>query len=213
MPAFARLQEHKDQRLATYHAITPASVDIVVPIFLGMALVVNELVPLIFGDKWLPSIPSMRVLLLIGIAQSITYILIALLIGTGHPAVRSRLLLAEALTKTACIMVVVNQGITAVSTAIVIAAFIMLPLWLLTAKRILAFSFGPYLKAIAPGVVSAAVMSVAILFTRQQLDSSLPPELLLAALVVVGISSYGLTMLVLFRATIINALNMLRKNR
>jgi hypothetical protein len=110
-------------------------------------------------------------------------------------------------------MVVVNQGITAVSTAIVIAAFIMLPLWLLTAKRILAFSFGPYLKAIAPGVVSAAVMSVAILFTRQQLDSSLPPELLLAALVVVGISSYGLTMLVLFRATIINALNMLRNNR
>lgn len=71
-PAYAKIQ---DQTLKLTKALSRTlriTSLIAMPVAAGLAAIAPELVEVIFGEKWLPMVPSMQVLCLFGVMRSIT---------------------------------------------------------------------------------------------------------------------------------------------
>ena len=69
-PAFARLQNNPEKIRNGFYSASQLLALLVMPIFLGIYSVASELVPLMFGSQWEKSIPILKILVFLGIINS-----------------------------------------------------------------------------------------------------------------------------------------------
>lgn len=84
-PAFSSLQDNLDQLADLLRKVYRYNTLLVYPLLAGMALVAEDFVLTMYGDKWAPVIPVMRVFCVVGMARIITNPLYPLCNGLGLP--------------------------------------------------------------------------------------------------------------------------------
>ncbi len=70
LPTFSRLQNDLDRFRNTFYRATQLTSALAFPIFCGVAILAPELIVLLFGEKWIPAIPVLQILAIVGALRS-----------------------------------------------------------------------------------------------------------------------------------------------
>ena len=175
LPTFARIQHDLHRIRSAYTAATRLSAAIALPVFSFMAVAAPEIVIVFFGQQWVNSIDVMRVLALLGVANTLTNFNGALLTAIGRPNLVFRFMATGAIVNVAAIALVVQHGILAVAAVVVARNWVVSsPLSIYYLTRSIGMSLGDYLRPyLTPLAAAAALVGCAAVIhvrTAQALD-------------------------------------------
>jgi len=187
---------------------------ILLPATTGVALVSRELVLAAVGAKWQAAIVPLRLLVLYAGVRSLTPILAQALTITGDTRYTMRRNIAAAICLPIGFFVGSRWGIVGIATAwmIVHAPVVLIPM-LHRVSRHLGIGIRDYAPAIAPAVVSTALMAVTVLGVSSAIPGDLPLLVILALKVAVGALAYGAAIWLFFRDNVMGLVRVLKQAR
>lgn len=160
-PAFARIQNDPERMRRAFYKVTQYTSLLSFPIFIGLAVLSPEVVPVVFGDKWAPSIPVMQVLALIGILQSVMFFNGSVLRASGKPNWELGIMTLNALVSVVGFLISVQWGIVAVAASFVISGYVLAPVSYMAVRRLIRIELKTYLgQYLAPLAASLAMVAV-----------------------------------------------------
>lgn len=203
-PIFARLQHDRARLVRAYVRITRAVSIAILPGFIGLALVATEAIVIIFGDRWLPSVPAATILFLIGPVLSVQVFSGPLFNSVGHPEVTLRYRFVATVVNVVGfgVAVALFRDITAVAAAFVIRGYLLLPLILVWMRRYAGVPLSAHVAELRTPVAATAVMAVAVVGVKLLLAGRAGTGLLLAAEVFVGAVVFGASLYLLNRSLV-----------
>lgn len=210
-PAFSKLQSEPDKLRLAFYQGTQFTALISFPLFLGLSSLAPQIIPVMFGEQWYPSIPVMQILMLIGVVHSLGSINTNIILVTGKPDWALKVNIVNAISNVAAFILVVQWGIVAVASAFVIRGYLIpLPTFTLMVKRLIKINLKTYFNHLMPALLGTAIMIAAILGTEAILSPYLGLHWTLAICLIVGSMAYGLTMRFLFAALFNQTLDLFR---
>lgn len=162
-PIFSRLQNEPERMRRAFYTATQLTSVVSFPALLGVAVLVPELVPALYGPKWGPSVPVMQILAFIGIIQSVLYFNTIVIVAAGKPSWHFGIRLLHAIFNVIAFLLVVHLGIAAVAAAYVIVGYLLSPLSLLAVRRLIQIDFRTYLRQYVKPLTSSLVMATIVL--------------------------------------------------
>lgn len=209
LPAFSQMQNDPGRLQTVLFSGTQMSTLIALPSCLGIAVVAPELIPTVFGDKWVPAVPVIQLFTLLGIQFSISYFINILLRALGRPGLVLKLNLFSVLINTVLLVVVSRFGLIAIAVVIIARCYLLMPLYLYALNRVARINLAKQFRLYLPMLVSALFMVVAVSVWRQAMADELPTDLLLASSILLGIVAYGGAILVTARPLVRQVLGLL----
>ncbi len=192
LPTFSRLQSQPEKMRQAFYTATQLSSLVAFPAFLGMAILAPELVPVVFGDNWLPSVPVMQILAFIGILHAIEYFNQSVILAMGKPSWRLMINAINALGNVIAFVIVVRWGILAVAAAYVIRGYLLLPLPLWAINQLIQINFKTYWSQFIAPLIGALTMVGVITALKIYVGHMLILPGLIAVCTGVGILVYGM---------------------
>ncbi|MGB7442987.1 MAG: MOP flippase family protein [Coleofasciculaceae cyanobacterium] len=193
-PAFSKLQnEPKRLRNAFYKATQFTSL-VSLPAFLGVFALAPEIVEVMFGSQWSPSIPVMQVLTSVGILQTISHFNGPIMMAMGKPGWRLGINTLGTGVNVISFILVVRWGILAVAAAYAVRAYLLSPINLWVLRKLIGVKILTYLNQLTAPLLGSLVMVLAIFGSKQLLVGWLKDEAILVICITIGIVAYGLTM-------------------
>lgn len=209
-PAFSRVQEDVERVRRGFYEVTQYSGLIAFPVFIGMAVVAPQLVPLLYGEQWLPSVPVMQVLAFVGMVQALSFYAGTTVLAMGRPSWLLKVSALSAAVTVLAFLFAVRWGIVAMAAAYTISSYLMLPILLLLVRKLILIRASAYLMNVSGPLLGAAVMGAVLLLLRVLLEGHVTSRDLLVIQVVVGIVTYGVILLLTARPLLNRVLHMLR---
>lgn len=166
MPAFARLQNDKERLWKAFYDISQLTALIVFPIFLGMVVLVPEIVTSLLGKQWVQSTPVLQILLLIGIVQCLSSPMNSALVGSGKPGLRLKIQIIDAIVNLIGFFIAVHWGIVWVAASYVIVGYALLPLWYWAISTAVHMHWHTYARLILKPLIISAVMMLGMLAAK-----------------------------------------------
>ena len=189
-PAFSRLGEParigrawlRGNRILVA-ALTPA--------FLGMIVVAPDFVRVVLGDRWLDTVPVLRVLSWVGIILAFQSLNQSLLQAVGEAGSLLRLAIVSSVTNVGAFLIGLHWGIVGVATCYAISRTVGLPLYTWFCCRAAKISLGDYARS-TRGVLEAAGAMLAVIVAARLLllREGVPAPHRLAIVVVLGLVTY-----------------------
>jgi PST family polysaccharide transporter len=197
MPVFSRLQHDPEKlRQAFYQAIQITSL-FAFPVFIGLSILSPELIPIIFGEQWKPSIPVMQVLNLVGVLYAGFYYNGPMIMALGKPSWNLWLNCLQAAGNIIFFLIAVRWGIVAVAASYVIRGYLMAPVTVWVVNRVLPLNVFEYLRQYAAPWAATGVMVAIIFGTKFFLSEIVTTPVLLVLCIVLGAIAYGVTILLI----------------
>ncbi len=161
-PAFSRLQDDITRLRKVFDTAGRSLALVVWPCFVGLSLLSADLVPIVFGTKWLPSVPVMQVVAFFGLLRSITLMNDNVMVALGKPNWRLYLQTATTITVISGLVVVADSGIVNVAVWYVTANFLFLPISVWMTYRLIGDRPMTYLQVHAVPVAGSIVMAILV---------------------------------------------------
>lgn len=162
--------------------VMTATLTLVVPLCLGLALFADHLV--LLGDKWAPGVPAVPWLALYAVLLSVGQLVQTSLNALGRPALSMLLRLCHLLLLVVTLLAVTHRGIVAVAVGQAAAAAVVAVVALALGRlQLPGFSLRRLVASLRPAALAAAAMAVVVVLLRPVLDPGAPS---LVGLVVVG---------------------------
>ena len=179
LPTFSRLKHDLSRFRHAFYVVTRLTSAIAFPIFMGIAALAPELVEVLFGQQWLPTVPLIQLLAIVGIIRSVSFFKSSVLIAMGKPGWTVRLKCLSVLFNLTGFIIAFRWGIVAVTLAVVIQSILLFPIgqWVIT--RIAAIPLGTYLQQFTAPLISALVMMGGIFVIKNHLISGVDIKVLI----------------------------------
>lgn len=191
-PTFSRIQHQPERMRRAFYKVTQYTSLLAFPVFLGLAAVAPDLVPLVFGEQWLPSVPVMQVLSLMGILQSILFFNFSVIRASGKPAWQLRIMLLNAVCSVIGFIIAVRWGIVAVAASFVIVGYLLAPVTYWTVRQLIQIDLRTYLRQFVPSLMASLLMAAVVVGLRYLLgDQAMNPYAKLAIYVASGMLTYA----------------------
>jgi O-antigen/teichoic acid export membrane protein len=172
------------------------------PVTVGMALVAGDLVPTVFGAKWMPMIPPLVALASYSAIRAITPVAMHLLVVTGDTGFQVRRNTVAAIVLPIGFYIGSRWGPLGIAMAwVVIDPFVVFIPTHVRLFRRLGLKIRSYLKALWPAMSSTAAMALGVLVV-QYLTDQYAPRPRLAASIVVAMIIYGGTLVLFHRSSL-----------
>ncbi len=195
LPLFARLQQQPAKMRQVFYKAVNASNIIAFPIFIGISALAHEIVVVLFGEQWLPSVPVVRILNLIGILYAGFYFNGPVMMAVGKPSWKLGLDFLKAVGYLTAFMIAVKWGIIAVAIGYVVTGYLMSIVTVWVIKKLIDIDLIVYLRQYIFPLGSSLAMAAGILIIRQILGSSTNSVSLLIISTLIGALIYISTIL------------------
>lgn len=192
-PAFARVRDGEGSMQGALLRAVQALAALTVPLGLGIALVAPDLVSVLFGERWEPATPVMRLLAVHTVLATLLYNDGDVYKATGRPSVLNALTAVQLALIGPIVWWSAGRGIVSAAAAMVAISGLVLVLRAVLVHRLLGVSVRELGRALRPVLLSAGVMTGAVAVTRAA-ASAAPAGMRLAAAVGVGLVTYGATL-------------------
>ena len=171
------------------------------PVYLGIAAVAPILVPVVLGERWMPStrrrsrgpsarwmpsVPVMQAFATVALAHSVTGSTLTAITAIGAMRWRVGLEVLVAVVTLIAIVVALPRGIVAISWAYAISVWLLLPIQLGVTVKLLPIQPRSYLARFRVPLVGSALMIGAVMVFRRLGVSMLSAPVHLAVLVALG---------------------------
>ncbi|MEM1252504.1 MAG: MOP flippase family protein [Cyanobacteria bacterium P01_H01_bin.21] len=197
LPTFSKLQKEPDKMRDAFYRVTRYTSLVSFPAFLGMATLAPELIQTLFGEEWLPSVPVMRILAVIGILQSVQYFAGTVLLAMNKPLWRLRVVFLITVCNIVGFFIAVRWGINAVAISYAICVYTFSPVFLLLVKKLININLKKYFLQYLSPLLSSLLMMVFILGAKQVFSSWSSSYLTLATYIMIGAIVYLLSIMLL----------------
>ncbi len=170
------------------------------PALAGLALVAPEFVLVTFGAEWLPAVPAIAVLGLLGVTLPASRILTTLLFATGQPGVQVRITAPGLLLLLGLFVFVLPASLEIAAGLIVLRHALMMPWQVVLTRRATGVDTLAALLRSVPSIGAVAVMTAGVLAVRAlPVIAESGPLVTFAGSVVAGIVLYALALLLFAR--------------
>ena len=179
------------------------------PLFIGLALVARDAIPLVFGDAWTAAILPVQFFCVIGTMSGVGIIQAALITSQGKASWWFSYQLIRNVVTISTILTVYSYGVEAITFAMMIGTLVLWPITIRMTSRLIDVTAGRYFMQFLRPLAAAALMGVAIHYSRSVVENG-SPLIRLVALVAVGGTAYALGLAVLCRKQIRNLVCIVR---
>ena len=188
-PALAQIKDDDVKFSAGYLRIMEMLAFVLFPLMLGMVAVADDMFLLLLGEKWMPTVPYFEILALSGLFYPLGIVSYNVLKSRSDGAVIVRLEILKRAIQTLILCVTIPLGVKSVAWGITAMAAVE---WLLntaTAMRYVSCNIVEILRRIAPSMILAVVMFIAVRISQPNF-TSLHVALRLLLGVLIAIASY-----------------------
>lgn len=189
-PAFAAVQHDVARLRALFTQANRYVALICFPVTVGLAVTAPVLVPVAFGEQWVPAVRVVQLLALAGPFISITSLDNTLYEGVGKPEYGLRLAVAELSLYIPAFVIGVQFGIEGVAAGLLISGYGIIPLLVAVRARVLGTSVTAQLRPFARLLAATGAMALAASGARSLLPASTSDLVTLATMVTSGAAAY-----------------------
>ena len=189
-PIFSRCQNQPQKLRSMYYKITQAISLVSIPIFVGLSILAPELIQVLFGEQWLPSIRTMRILALAGTLQTVYAFNGTVFLAMNKPFWRLSLKFINALANITIFAILVRWGIVAIALGFVAREYVLFPLLLIMVKPLLDINFRQYAGQYGPAVAGVVVMATVMVAMKILLQAAVTDSLMITASSMTGALAY-----------------------
>jgi PST family polysaccharide transporter len=191
LPAMARAADDKARVRRGYLDAMRMIAFVTLPTMTGLTLVADAFVRVVYGDKWLPVIPLLRVLSMVGVLQSLSNPLGWIYVSQGRTDRMARwgFGACSAIIAAIAIGAALGSSLT-VAWAYLAVNVVLVPVGIAYAGELIGLTLSALLRAIAPSIVAAAGMALVVLATLRTLPAGTRPIVVLGGCVLLGVVSY-----------------------
>lgn len=186
---------------------------VTVPLLLGLAATSDGLVPFLWGDQWGAAIPILQVLCLAGIPQCLTTTVGWIYQSQGETGTMFRQGLYSAAVGVVAIVVGLQWGPVGVAWAVCFRFWVMLPLGLHVAGRLIELRLRVVLRNALPVMTVSVVMAVVVWTLPLALQADRTAGWVLAAQAGSGVAVYVCGVLGLDRGLVGDVITLVRRRR
>lgn len=155
LPAFARANGDGDLLRQRFLGWVSCASFFVLPLLSYLFLCADELVHILFGEKWLGAVPIYRVFLILGIIQAFGVIQAALIRGMGQANVWTRYLMLQAVGNIIVVFLFSGVGALPLAQAIVVKTYVVWGYSVILVCRLLELKISRYVGLIARPIIAA----------------------------------------------------------
>lgn len=203
-PVFCRLQHEPLKMRAWYLRTTALLGALGLPAFAGMALVAEDAVMVVLGDKWRPAVLSVRLLSFAGAVMFFNCTLHPLLNALGRPDIPARYNIACAVVMPACFAILGSKyGLLGICAAWVVIYPVLTAALVFLSRRVTGFGLADLALSLTPVLGAVALMALAVLAATRSVPAGTPGALRLGLGVAVGVVAYGGALVLLARGTVL----------
>lgn len=185
-PTFSRLQGDRERMQRAFFRVTRISGVVIIPGYLGLALIAPELTVVLFGETWRESGPVAQLLFLVGPNVAIQGFSGSLYNAAGYPNVLFRFRLMTTITNVVGFAIAVPFGILYVAAAFSLRAYLLMPLNLYWLRKYVGIDTREYLLQLRGIAISTAAMAAGVVIVKLAIAGRVSEVLLVATEVVVG---------------------------
>lgn len=204
MASFSRLNNN-DSLIRGFLKVTNMVGLISFPAFFGIAVLANDLIFVMLGEKWVQSGFVLSTLALIGGAATLSYFVQPLLAAAGKAHLASARSLLTLVSNSIVCLATAPFGIVPMATAFMIRAYVGIIPTVYLLKSSLGLDPKVALKGLMPSFLSAAAMALVLLGFNFYFGESFNPIQRILMMVPLGAAVYVIFLLIFFR-------NFVRKN-
>ena len=161
-PVFSRIQEQAEKVQRAYYKSIGLTSFVAFPAFVGVMVTAPELVPLMFGNRWEEAVPVMQVLSMAGLLEAVLFAPGVAMKALGKPSWRLAIAVLTTAATVVGFLVVVRFGIVAVAASFAVVNYLLAPVTLRAARRLIQSDFRSVGRRILPPLAAAAGMALAI---------------------------------------------------
>lgn len=196
-PIFAKKQSDDAALRRGYLEVIKALSLVVFPILIGLAVLAPLIVPLIFGDQWIAAVPFVQILALLGMLKAVANPIGTILLAKGRVDIGFKWNVFVAVANTLVFLSVVRFGALAVAWAYVgLSVLYSIPIWFIL-YSVIRLDYRSYIAVLRTPAILGALMGLTVYASYLLLVERVSSRpVLLAGLVAIGVSVYGLSCLV-----------------
>jgi len=165
IPAFSKAQGERSALRKLYCDVLEYSSYLFVPAFVGLFLLANEFVLLLYGPKWQSAIPMFRALLLFGVARVIGMFSENVFLAAGNPSVLPKITLLKIGIVLGLIFSVLHLGLLAFCVSISILEVALVLLQFLLLRRHYGIGMVSNLNCLRASFLMSFVMAIGIVIS------------------------------------------------
>lgn len=197
-PVFAKTDNDKERQRNIFRKLLRFTAFVSFPLMLGLALVAQEFIVILLGEKWIESARLLQLLCVMGAFYPISYLFSNLLISRGHSAIYMWCNIALCLTQLAAVMISVSYGIEVMIMVYVAVTIAWILVWYYFAYQEINIRLTDIIKDISPYLI----ITVILIFSAHLLTTSINNLYLTFLIKVVFVAVTYCIILWLLRSTI-----------
>jgi lipopolysaccharide exporter len=201
-PAYARARCDPEQLRAGFLSTLRLVALVTVPVSLGLAVVAADVVPLLFGDRWGPSVPVLRVLAVYALVYALAFNVGDVYKATGRPGVLNVFAVGRLAVAVPLLWLLAPSGVVAVAAGLVVVELLLAVVQLVVGSRLLQVRLGRMLAQYLPPLAGGAALVAVTVGLRAVMPDQMPAALRLAVLVAAGAVAYVGLLSVVSRGTV-----------
>jgi O-antigen/teichoic acid export membrane protein len=200
LPALSAVSDDQQRTARSFIKTVSLTSFMSAALFAGLAAMSPELIRIVLGEKWADVAPIVSILAINGYLSSILQYSVNVMLVKNKAQWNLGITIVNAVSNVALFIGVGSMGLVPLAVAYALKNLVLFPLTVVPSLRLLNIPFVRYVAAIAPSVVAACVVGVAVGFASHRLpDFSAIVRLLI--LVPAGAVCYLLMMAVIDRKT------------
>lgn len=209
MPAVARVQREPSKIDHFFNTSVRMAGIAGFPAFIGFAAIAPAALPLVFGQQWASAVVAVQILMILGLQRTIDSLCAFTILALGHSALVLKLNVAYTFLSLVFLTTAAQISLEAVIAALVACNLLLLPVFLFYVQRIAHIDVSKPL-AIFPRLAGAAALMVATVCAWMLgAPDSVPKVVTVAGGIAVGAAVYVAAAIMLVRADLLNARDMM----
>lgn len=165
-PALSRMGDDRERLVEGYMRIMRMLSFVIFPIMLGLVAIAPEMFMLLLGEKWMPTVPFFEILALAGLFYPLGVVSYNILKVLSDGRVILRLEVVKRVIMTLILLYTIPQGIESIAWGMSAMALVEFFINGFAACRYLKIGFARVMLSIAPSLLLAATMFVALWYGR-----------------------------------------------
>jgi teichuronic acid exporter len=210
-PLLASMQNELPKLREVYLTTTFLSSVLAVPCFVGLALIADEFVPLLFGPQWVDAVTPLRAYCAVGVLYCVGVLQASLIRSRGRADFWLWYQVVQQGTTALVVLATYRFGIEAVAIAMAVKTWLIWPFSARFASRLIGVSALKYLSQFAASLGAALVMAAAVYVVRLALPGGGALSLVLQILA--GAAAYSVAIVVLARRRMDQILQLILRER
>lgn len=161
-PALSQISDQREKFAESYRQVMMVVAFALMPAMVGVAAVAEDLFALLLGEKWMPTVPYLQVLCLMGLFQPLAMIAYNVLKVKSDGAIILRLEVAKKLLMTLILAITIPCSVKAVAWGLVAMSFCEFAINFGASMRYTSLGVWRMVRTLLPTMALTAVMYLAV---------------------------------------------------